>query len=218
MPHVSRSTSKFILRSTFFNTNLRGTECPRGTRMVVVVAVRARAQWVPSSIAMDPGAASWFCEQQTVQGGASPPATAELQWPLRCNREAACPFEHMEAIPEFLSVCECQQAASVGSTATGRCPTGRRTGALCSCALWASEGRAPPPPSARRSPCQQAIGRSPCSCAAARAPLTPIDSMVHFLSTVLSYYDLVHNIMSAYRMVCILLTIPAWPLSRAPTV
>ena len=186
--------------------------------MVVVVAVRARAQWVPSSIAMDPGAALWFCEQQTVQGGASPPATAELQWPLRCNREAACPFEHMEAIPGFLSVCECQQAASVGSTATGRCPTGRRTGALCSCALWASEGRAPPPPSARRSPCQQAIGRSPCSCAAARAPLTPIDSMVHFLSTVLSYYDLVHNIMSAYRMVCILLTIPAWPLSRAPTV
>ena len=137
--------------------------------MVVVVAVRARAQWVPSSIAMDPGAALWFCEQQTVQGGASPPATAELQWPLRCNREAACPFEHMEAIPGFLSVCECQQAASVGSTATGRCPTGRRTGALCSCALWASEGRAPPPPSARRSPCQQAIGRSPCSCAAARA-------------------------------------------------
>ena len=53
--------------------------------MVVVVAVRARAQWVPSSIAMDPGAASWFCEQQTVQGGASPPATAELQWPLRCK-------------------------------------------------------------------------------------------------------------------------------------
>ena len=29
-----------------------------------------------------------------------------------------------------------------------------------------------------------------------------IDSMVHFLSAVLSYYDLVHNIMSAYRMVC----------------
>ena len=66
--------------------------------MVVVVAVRARAQWVPSSIAMDPGAASWFCEQQTVQGGASPPATAELQWPLRCSREAMNICKHIGTV------------------------------------------------------------------------------------------------------------------------